>query len=441
MKTFAKNITTTFLTQIVILLIGIGTSVVLARSLGPEGKGLYTLAILLPTLVITITNLGIAPATTYFTAKGGYDPKSIFTNNTFISLLIGGLSVIVGYLIISFFGDSLLPGLPKSIALLGLLLIPFRLVGENIKNILLGLQKIALVNLINLSRFVIIFILISTTLLVLDKGLVETIIALIISWVLITALTFSTVLKSLKGFSHKLDPGYLKSTTTYGLKAHLGNILGFLNYRLDLFLVNILINPLAVGLYSISVGIAEQLWLLSKASSEILLPKIASEKNEDKRRQLTPIISRNVLWITLTGGVILFFAIEGIIDFLYSKEFSSAVVPLQILLIGIVARSSSRVLANDIAARGMPEKNSILSLFALIINITLNLIWIPKFGIAGAAWATTVSYTLTFIGRTIIYSHISKNNFIQILIPQKSDLILYKKFGELFAKKAGKIKF
>ena len=222
---------------------------------------------------------------------------------------------------------------------------------------------------------------------------------------------------------------------TYGVQAHLGNILGYLNYRLDIFLVNLFLNPLSVGLYSIAVGIAEQLWLASKATSEVLLPKLAAEKDEQKRKEFTPIVSRNIFWLTAAGAFVLFFVIKNIIVFLYSEDFLPAVRSLQILLPGIVAVSASRVLANDIAARGKPIINSYLSFIALIVNVVLNVLWIPKLGIEGAAWATTVSYSLTLVGRIFIYSNISGNSIKKILIPQSSDFSLYKNLGYLLISK------
>jgi O-antigen/teichoic acid export membrane protein len=431
MKTFAKNTTTTLLTQIISLIFGIGVSVILARALGPEGKGIYSLAILLPTLVATFTNLGIAPATVYYTAKGYYDSKQILTSNIILSLVIGLLSVMIGFFTINFFGDSLFPGLPKNYAILALLLIPLILLAENLKKILLGLQRIPRVNFLNLSRYLLILISLSLALLLLNKDVLEALLATIAAWSLLIIITFVLVSKTAKGLARRVNFHYIKSTLKYGTQAHLGNVFGFLHYRLDIILINLFINPVAVGLYSISVGVAEQLWLASKATSEVLLPKLAAEKNEKRRKEFTPIISRNVLLITAVGGFILFLLTESIITFLYSSDFLPAVLPLQILIPGIVARSASRILANDIAARGKPLKNSTLSLLALIINIGLNILWIPKFGIAGAAWATTISYSVTFVGRIIIYSNLSRNNVIKILIPQPSDLILYKKFGAL----------
>ena len=56
----------------------------------------------------------------------------------------------------------------------------------------------------------------------------------------------------------------------------------------------------------------------------------------------------------------------------------------------------------------------------------LNILWIPKFGIAGAAWATSISYTFAFVVISIVYSKISGNNIWKSILLQRSDFHLYK---------------
>ena len=70
---------------------------------------------------------------------------------------------------------------------------------------------------------------------------------------------------------------------------------------------------------------------------------------------------------------------------------------LQALLAGIVALSAGRVLSNDIAGRGRLILNAYGGLAAVATNVVLNLLWIPRYGIVGAAWASTVSYSVSFL--------------------------------------------
>ena len=96
----------------------------------------------------------------------------------------------------------------------------------------------------------------------------------------------------------------LRALFSYGLRVHPANVLGYLGYRLDVFLVNGYKGAAAVGLYGAGVVIAEGLWMPSQAISTALFPTIAAENSESARRAITPFVARSTLWLTAisTGG-------------------------------------------------------------------------------------------------------------------------------------------
>jgi O-antigen/teichoic acid export membrane protein len=123
--------------------------------------------------------------------------------------------------------------------------------------------------------------------------------------------------------------------------------------------------------------------------------------------------------------VILFFFSEFVITLFYTKDFSESVRPFQILLFGTLAISAWRILGNDLSARGKPMINTYLIAFSVALNIILNIVWIPERGIAGAALATTISYSFLFLASLFIYARISGNKIFEIIL-QKSDIEMYK---------------
>ena len=78
--------------------------------------------------------------------------------------------------------------------------------------------------------------------------------------------------------------------------------------------------------------------------------------------------------------------------------------------------SMSRVLANDIAARGRPELNMYTSFIVITVNVIGNLLLIPKFGLPGAALATTIAYTLNCSFRILVYSILSKKPWYGVFL-------------------------
>jgi O-antigen/teichoic acid export membrane protein len=185
------------------------------------------------------------------------------------------------------------------------------------------------------------------------------------------------------------------------------------------------LNPLAVGFYSIAVALAEGMWLISRSVATVLFPKLASETDSESLKLFTSVVCRHVLIIAFSAAVILYFFSQWLIALLYSESFLDSIQPFRILLIGAVAVSAHSVLVYFFMATGRPMLVSYITGISLILNIILNVIWIPHWGIVGAAWATTVSYSALFIISLFVYSRISGSAMKDSVIPQKSDFQYY----------------
>ncbi|MGQ9628682.1 MAG: oligosaccharide flippase family protein, partial [Anaerolineae bacterium] len=350
--TFARGTTVTLSSGVLSLLIGVGTSVILARVLGPEGKGIYALAALLPSLIVTFGNLGIGPATVYYVARGEFRRQEILGNNVLLSLGVGGIGVLAGLVVALFFREAVFPGVSPGYLLLALVLVPVDIFFSYVRYVLLGAQRIKEFNYVQIAQSALFLGFIALALLGLKAGVTGAILAGLLTWLLVDALVFHLAKKVAGGFDVKPSASYMKRAATYGIQAHLSNILGFLNYRVDMFLVNGFLGPAAVGLYAVGVGLVEKLWMISQAASTVLFPRVAAETEEQRRKEFTPLVARTVLWTTGLGALALALLSRWIVLLLYSEAFLPAVGALQALLVGIVALSAGRVLANDISGRG-----------------------------------------------------------------------------------------
>jgi len=425
MGTFTQDTVVTFVTRCLSVILGLVISVIIARALGPEGRGVYSLAILLPGLLVTFTNLGINPATVFYVAKRKYSLREVFGNNIILTVSISILTVSIGLIIIPCFHNELFPGVGNEYLLLALGLVPFPLFFDFISHILVGMQKIKAYNILCLLQSFLFLILLSALLLGFQFGIKAAISAQIISSLLAGIALFFFVKKETQGIFFKPNRQYLKDVPFYGFKAHLGGVISFLHYRIDLFLINIFLNPFAVGLYSVAVALAEGMWLISRSVGTVLFPKLASEKDSESLKQFTPLVCRHVLIIVFSVAVLLYFLSQWLIALLYSETFLGSIQPFRILLIGAVAVSGHSVLVYFLMAAGRPMLVSYITGISVILNIILNVILIPHWGIIGAAWATTVSYSAMFMISLFVYSRISGTAVKDSVIPQKSDFQYY----------------
>lgn len=207
------------------------------------------------------------------------------------------------------------------------------------------------------------------------------------------------------------------------MKSQLSNLLTYLNYRSDLFLVNAIAGTTAAGLYAIAIRLAEQVWLISQAFATIALPRFSALTITDNaRNKVAPQMARIVFWLTISAGGLLAVCAEPLIVLLFGAEFIASSATFRILLIGVVALSASQILASDLASRGLVGINLAIVALVLFVNIVFNLKLIPEYGIQGAASATSGAFAAGLAVRLFLTSVLFDTKLCSPLAPSRSEI-------------------
>jgi len=431
MGKFTKDVLITFISRGLQLIIGLLVSVIIARTLGPERNGIYSLAILLPALLVNLMSFGLNSALVFNIGQKKYSTKEILGANIIYSALISIFAITIGLIFIPFFSDALFPGIAKEYLFLVLSLIPLIAFFSIIENILLGLQKIKKYNFIELIRTFTFLFFIIILLLWFHFGIKAAIFAEALSFFVGCVVLFLYVKGEIGDPLFLVDKNLFKDTLSYGHKVYLGNIATFLHSKIVVWMINVFLNPLAVGFYSVAAILSDKIQFISQSAGTVLFPKVSSETEKIKVKEFTPLVCRNILFITLLIVLILFLFSRWIIVLFYSKRYLESILPFQILLIGTIARSGYIVITYDLAGRGKPMVNTYVAIGALVSNVLLNIILIPKFGIIGAAWSVVISYVIAFLLELFMYSRISGNKIKDMLFLKKLDFQFYKDFNLL----------
>lgn len=436
MSSFVKNSFVTFAVRVVTAIFTIIIGVIIARVLGPNGQGIYSVATLFPLLLMVFTTFSLNSTVSYFLAKEEHPQKMIIGTSILLNFLISFLTVGVGVIIIFLFSEKFFPDIEKIYLFLSLFSAPLILFFNLGCQIFLGLQKFNKYNFISIFQNGLFLVFVIIFLLAMHFGVTVTILLQAFSYFIAVIILLFLIIKESKGIDFRLNVGYLKEYFSYSVKGHLGNVFDFLHTRVDLFLINLFINPFSAGIYFAAVRLSEGVWFFSGPVSTVLFPRVASEKNPQKLKELTPLVCRNVLFLSFLMVITLFIFSGWFVVFLYSAEFSGAVLPFKILLLGILAICGYGILSSDIGARGKPLLNTYAIGISALLNIILNIFLIPKWGINGAALATTVSYTFMFMFTVVVYSRLSNNKILDIIFIKKDDIRLYKEIAHrIFGKR------
>jgi O-antigen/teichoic acid export membrane protein len=164
-------------------------------------------------------------------------------------------------------------------------------------------------------------------------------------------------------------------------------------FRSDVLLMKLMGVPNTdVGYYGVAYRIIEAFLLLASPVSLILFRKfrIASGSTEVTIQQvLLPAISAALIGLAI--AVSLWFLGDYCISLAYGHDFYPAGRLLGILGISLIFAAANGVLGQAALALGIERSLALSATCAAIVNVTGNLIYLPRFGVAAAAWMTVVT--------------------------------------------------
>jgi O-antigen/teichoic acid export membrane protein len=187
-------------------------------------------------------------------------------------------------------------------------------------------------------------------------------------------------------------PALARALVRSGWLGQLSAIASLLHMRLNFALLAAWHGPAAVGVFSVAVLVGELLWNLPSALSPILVYSSAAAGDAGARDRLAARAVRVGLVATAAVALPLGLAAGWLLPRLFGGEYAAAVPALRALLPGIVAFAPGAVLAGDFIGRGRPGWNAQASAFTLAINLVAGVALVPRFGLTGAAWASTIAY-------------------------------------------------
>jgi len=418
-----KDVSTNFIKKIVIMIASIITSIVIARVLGPEGKGIYAMVMLVPSMLLLFGEFGITMSNIYFIGKKKIEKSVLASNSLFFGLINGVILVLIFLIIYPFIADSVFQGVDSSYIYAILLMIPFSLTTSYLGGILVGLLKIKEACIISIIQTVINTAMILLILLVFSGYIFELLILSIVMSISFF-LFYTWYIGKLTGFVKYFSWKSFKKCFNYGSKGYVANTFTFFNYRLDMFLVNFFIGVTAVGYYSLSVGLVEMIWIVPQTISFVLFPFVASSNKKDAA-ELTASSCRHSFFLSsiMCLGALIFG--QFLIGIVYGDVFLPSYLPLVGLLPGILFGSTGTLTSSYLNGIGKPIYSPIIASIALITNIVLNLILIPTYGIMGAAVASSITYSFAAFLGVYFFLKNSDVSFRNIYLIQKNDLLVY----------------
>lgn len=402
------------------VLLSIGTSVVIARLLGVDGRGEYSLVLLFGNLIATFLNCGIPSAIIYYVGGGRVLAQQMIKNSFFAALALGFICV-AG---MAFMGKSVLLrwllGAATVTPSFKLVVIsaPLALYSSFLVNILLAEGKITAFNCFPLLSQC---LTLGSMLTIHAFGHLTVVSTIAITIVVQLVITLAMLLnrKDVRNIiaSPILHISDIKSVFSYALPSYTANLVQFFSYRTGTLLVGHFQGFSGVGIYTLATGLAEFLWLLSRPVATVLFPRMSTSKTPQQHVDLALQMARFTFYVTLLCALIGASACQFLIPALYGHAFASAVGPFLWLLPGTTFFSITNVLASYLAGIGKPGTNLMVSLISTACTVVLTITLLPRFGLTGAAIATSIGYFASTILTGFFVIRVSGTGLSRYLLP------------------------
>ncbi|MBU0598251.1 flippase [Patescibacteria group bacterium] len=361
--------------------------ILIGRFFDPALYGTFGIVIYLINLLNTILTSGFFQGISRSIAEKETAAKTILRKSLKIEIILTPIIALIYYgladLISRGFGD---PQMAYYIRL-SALLIPLYGIRTVYIGVLNGLKRfnkqslIAIIAAISKLVLVVIFLLMGLDL---DAILLAYFLAALVS--LITAMSFTKIKNGLDHF-----PGKKLFNTTITISFY---AFGFpLLMSIDLFLVKYFSNNQdSAGYYNSATTLSRFLYIILAGFVISLLPIISGYYYKNLIEKVRENIKQAIrLSLIILGPLTIIASLTAgnLIPLIFSDKYNPAITSFSILVFGMSLLALTRVMMTIIISIGQQKMSLYLTIMLILASIAANLLLIPKYGINGAAWATT----------------------------------------------------
>lgn len=184
--------------------------------------------------------------------------------------------------------------------------------------------------------------------------------------------------------------------------------------RIDQVFIKHMIDSEAVGIYDSAVRVAEVWYIIPSILVTALFPAIINAKITSTELYYKRLKKLGLFLIGLAVAISLPITLLAsfIMNTLYGEAFARGTIVLQIYVWATVGIFLGSLVLNYLIAENYRKMLFFTSFMPMLINVILNILWIPTFGIAGAAYATFVSYM--FVPLSVLFFKKTRSEFYQI---------------------------
>lgn len=425
-KKYFANTSWMFAEKVIRLLIAFFVGVYVVRYLGPENFGVLSYAISFVGLFATIATLGLDSIVVRELVKDP-DRRDEVLGSVFYLRIIGAVIAVILTIVTSF----ILKESFFNILLISIIVTSTLFQSLNVVEYYFQARVESKFNVYVQSSSLILASIIKVLLVLLSAPLIYFAVVYVLEFMFLSVGFFIVY----KINDLKISNWKFKSSTAIELVKDawpliLSGVVIAVYMKIDQVMIKNMLSNKELGYYAAAVKLSEAWYFVPMAISTSLFPAIVKAKQVSEKLYFSRLqkLYDILAWMAIAIAIPVTFLSEFIIKIIFGVKFLPAAPVLTIYIWAGVATFLGVASSQYLISENMTKLSFFRTLLGLIINVFLNLILIPIYGIVGSALATLISYTLSTISIGF-----SKNTSHQIIMFAKS-LIFLNLFSFLFNK-------
>ena len=407
------------------MLFGIATSIVVTRSLGPEGKGAYAVAVYAISILIGISQFGL-PEVMLLQMRVDRRRPSELAANSLVAVIVGtALAAMLLWASYPLLANSFYKGIGQPLIWLAFLMLPGSLAFLFFSRLIHLDGRLGTYNCLTITSKGLSFAAILLCFRVHPGEPGAAILGLAIAQGLVAVPAILLVRSYVAPRAWRIDLALLGESFRGGFKVQWGMLAHLIDQYLGIFILNYFLGLQSVGWFSTALGLATFVLLLSEAIRTVLqawMPNAAHIPDQVAER--TAEFARHTIILLCLASFLLFIFGLPLIRLMYGIEFEPSYAPMVILLVGVIARGVGQIVASHLSFAGHLGLASAATVLGLAGHICMAWIFVPILGMWGAALASTAGYLVHTL--FLIYWFLQKNGLpLGVLLPRASDGRLY----------------
>ena len=413
-----------FIRDVVLFVTTLLTGIVIARYLGPEKMGIWTLLLLIPGYAEAFGRLQLDVSSVYFIGKR----KIKFGEAAFIlhsvSVIMVTVIALVGFLNIDFLHNQIFKNVEMDVQglIYGVfLIIPLRFIYINYSYLLIAREKVKSYNKLVIIQALTTSVLSIVMIMLMDFGILGALIGNIIG-LLISIIYGATKVNSIDRMRPNFTTSLIIEMAKYSAHLYVNGLVGFFQNNVSTLIAAYYVTPAQIAFFALGKSMSEvSTRMVPAAVNTILFPHVSSSSDEKGSIELVARSFRVTLLIISTTTVILFYLIKPIVFILYGEDYYPLIDIFVIIITSVVMVQSSSVLMSYLTGSGKVHLLPKLSILPLLLQILLSFFLVPDLGILGIAVSYAISSACLFIFQVVFFLKLTE-------IKLKSLFIRYEDF-------------